>query len=293
MVQETKREKLHRVSSQRQVTSNQTQKTTYGLSNPRATFRQTPPPYLINNQVKLFTMMDDMDKASASQTPCWDCLSTSESETSAAVVSLYQSWTGYSLCDTKSSSSFVIPQRAQDHDRLATDRLESYTITTTNTMNTLESNDSSSISCDPANGMIEGDDDLTLWGLDDDSSRPTHRDMSGLRQNLSKRLRSEDDIPQVPVLKKRRKPVCNFLNFMGSRRVDPTPPPPVDPCHVEDENPWHLVGLGLEETDALFPMTMFLTEPSTTAFARSSVGTSKNVFMWSDDDDDAKLPFST
>lgn len=248
-------------------------------------------------------MKDDMDKASSTNqttTPCWDCLSNSGgSETSAAVVSLYQTWTGstLSLCDTKSTQSSSTSPRGFDQ-HLATDRLGSYTITTsTNGINPVEPSSSWSVSCDPANGMFEGDDDITLWGLDD-TLPPSHGDISRLRHNLSKRLRSEDDIPEVPVLKKRRRPVCHFLNFMGTRREELPCPPPFGASFdvaVADDNPWHLVGLGLEETDALFPMS--LAEPGTTsstaAIAPVAVVTTKNVFTANSDDDDAKMPCST
>jgi len=61
-----------------------------------------------------------------------------------------------------------------------------------------------------------------------------------LLEQLQKRLKKED-LPPVPILRKRQRPNCVFLNYMGSRIAPPRLPPPS-------------IDLGLAEKDALFPL---------------------------------------
>ena len=230
-------------------------------------------------------MTNDMEIESFNQTPNWECLSTTGSEASAAVVSLYQTWAGSSLSsrDSTEASFEAAPQPIQDHDD-SLGCLESFTITTENTRVPTDSDSGSSISCDIVNGVLDMDDDITLWGFDDATPSNVEDDISCLRQNLSKRLRSEDDIPDVPVLKKRRKPVCHFLNYMGTRRVEPPSHDDTEPLDVEEENPWHLVGLGLEEFDSLFPVSVDLNDSSIGTPSRPCVvKTTKTVFAAGND----------
>mmetsp|Transcript_3188 Transcript_3188/g.8015 ORF Transcript_3188/g.8015 Transcript_3188/m.8015 type:complete len:240 (-) Transcript_3188:353-1072(-) len=69
-----------------------------------------------------------------------------------------------------------------------------------------------------------------------------------LRKELKRRLPAAD-VPTVPRIRKRRPPNCRFVNFMGTRLppLPLPPPPPINPI-----NP--LNDLGLDETDALFPL---------------------------------------
>uniref|UniRef100_A0A7S3LCG8 Uncharacterized protein n=1 Tax=Amphora coffeiformis TaxID=265554 RepID=A0A7S3LCG8_9STRA len=179
-------------------------------------------------------------------------MSTTDSETSAAVVSLYQSWAGgASLCGT-SPSHTKYSRTSADRDS-TTEELGCFTITTTTiTVDSacLESNNS--VWYD----TIQGDDEITLQGLDDEVIEDTVEETC-LLQALKKRLSSELDIPQIPLLKRRRRPVCHFINYLGKRNTeqDPEKAPPPPPIVVEDPCQWH-VGLGLDEVDALFPMML-------------------------------------
>jgi hypothetical protein len=106
-------------------------------------------------------------------------------------------------------------------------------------------------------------DDTLLLDSDRFASLPEREpiDSDELLQELKKRCR-EEDIPPVPVLRRRRRPACQFLNFMGSRRYKDNdakytgnafsgfhPPLMVFelPCS-------HDLDLGFEEKDALFPL---------------------------------------
>jgi len=152
---------------------------------------------------------------------------------------------GSSKSHTKSSTT------DDSDDHCAMEELGSFTITTTKiaTRSTIwESNKNDWYD------TAQGDDEITLQGLDDEVESTAEE--SCLRRALRKRLSSELDIPEIPVLKRRRKPVCHFINFMGKRNVqqdseEALPPPP--PIVVEDPCQWH-VGLGFDEMDALFPM---------------------------------------
>ena len=215
-------------------------------------------------------------------TTSWDALSTTNSETSAAVVSLYQSWAGASLCGSKSSSTSGADDR---EDGFATEEFGCFTITTTSiTAHSagLESN---------SNGWwnpAQGDDEITLQGLEDDVVEDTAKETC-LRRALRKRLSSELDIPQVPLLKRRRKPVCHFINFMGKRHVEEEPEATVTPPIVaEDPRLWHL-NLGLDERDALFPM--MVDDPDdepNTLLETPVIVAAKKVFVVEITDDDPK-----
>jgi hypothetical protein len=73
-----------------------------------------------------------------------------------------------------------------------------------------------------------------------------------LLQQLKKRCRDED-IPKLPQLRRRRLPVCQFLNFMGTRQVEkseePREPLILPQLELELE-----LDLGLEEKDVFFPL---------------------------------------
>jgi hypothetical protein len=182
-----------------------------------------------------------MSEETPEETP-FDSLSTA-SEASAAVVSLYQSWAGSSLCGSAAAVA-----RAEGK-------------TPTPVVNT-------QLWWDPS--QTTADDDITLLELEDDAE-----DATWLKQALMKRLRRVEDLPSVPALrpqKRARKPVCHFLNYMGSRR-DPNPPPtPEEPPHL-----WHTI-LGLEESDALFPMAVEDSPATKTTTTTATVSTAKQSF---------------
>lgn len=183
----------------------------------------------------------------------WDTLSSTDSETSVAVVSLYESWSGASLCGPKSVGTSSTTAAGEDDQTRAIEDLRCFTVTTTTSPVAWESNHDDCWNQD-SHLAHPGDDEITLPGLEDDGvvvSEDTSRE-DGLRQALRKRLSSELDIPQVPPLKRRRKPVCLFLNFLGKRHAKEELQP-AEPSIVEDPCLWHL-NLGLDETDALFPM---------------------------------------
>ena len=181
--------------------------------------------------------------------PCSDTLSTTESETSAAVVSLYQSWTGVELGNPESSRSSVGSADAEVNQDLNIDIFDC-NIPKSHIVPPLimEIKAPNGVSFNPAKRLFEADDDITLSELEEDESY-----RGCLREALKKRLRSEEDIPQIPKLRRRDKPLCLFLNYMGKRHVET----PVTPTIVAAEDPvlWH-VGLGLAEHDVLFPLSV-------------------------------------
>jgi hypothetical protein len=187
-----------------------------------------------------------MSEETPEETP-FDAVSTA-SEASAAVVSLYQSWAGSSL----SGSADVGEGKAP-----------------TPVVNT-------QLWWDPS--QETADDDITLLELEDDAE-----DATWLKQALMKRLRRLEDLPSVPPLrpqKRARKPVCHFLNYMGSRRDSRPPPTPQEPPHL-----WHTI-LGLEERDALFPMAVEETPSTKTTTVTAS--TAKHSFAMEAEHDKAK-----
>jgi hypothetical protein len=101
--------------------------------------------------------------------------------------------------------------------------------------------------------------------LDDDHHhygslpRAEHVNTEELLKELKKRCRNED-IPHSLELRRRRRPVCQFRNFIGTReyykpKVRSTPAY-VHPPLMVFELPFgsHDLDLGLEEKDALFPL---------------------------------------
>lgn len=106
-------------------------------------------------------------------------------------------------------------------------------------------------------GFYDNDDSLLLGS---DRLDPFHEweavDTAEFLRELKQRCRHED-IPHTPTLRRRRRPVCQFRNFIGSRQYHkcndvPTPHPPL----MVFELPFgsHDLDLGLEEKDALFPL---------------------------------------
>jgi hypothetical protein len=110
--------------------------------------------------------------------------------------------------------------------------------------------------------FYDSDDTLLLDGDDHRYSslpEPEPVDTEELLKELKNRCRSED-IPHNPELRIRRRPVCQFRNFIGTRqyhkrRVRSTPTY-VHPPLMVFELPFgsHDLDLGLEEKDALFPL---------------------------------------
>ena len=116
-------------------------------------------------------------------------------------------------------------------------------------------------------------DDTLLLDSDGFGSLPEREpiDTEYLLQELQKRCRAVD-IPSVPILRRRKRPTCLFLNFMGSRKYhDPNAtstvrtttttktdvavassclPPPLMVFELPSSQDFDI---GLEEKDALFP----------------------------------------
>lgn len=97
------------------------------------------------------------------------------------------------------------------------------------------------------------DDDDTLQDDDRFAILPTLSDVSSaeLLEQLQTRC-SKDDIPKVAPLRRRRRPVCSFLNFMGERRSEEMNVEPVTSPMMPSSS--SILDLGLAEKDALFPM---------------------------------------
>lgn len=103
-------------------------------------------------------------------------------------------------------------------------------------------------------------DDSLLLGSDHFDSLPETEpiDTAELLRELKQRCRHED-IPHAPILRRRRRPVCQFRNFIGSRQYhkfnDVPTPTLIHPPLMVFELPFgsHDLDLGLEEKDALFP----------------------------------------
>jgi hypothetical protein len=104
-------------------------------------------------------------------------------------------------------------------------------------------------------------DDSLLLGSDHFDSLPETEpvDTAELLRELKQRCRHED-LPHVPMLRRRRRPVCQFRNFIGSRQYhkfnDVPTPILIHPPLMVFELPFgsHDLDLGLEEKDALFPL---------------------------------------
>jgi hypothetical protein len=116
--------------------------------------------------------------------------------------------------------------------------------------------------------FYDNDDSLLLGSDHFDSLRETEPvDTAELLKQLKERCRHED-IPHAPILRRRRRPVCQFRNFIGSRQYDklndvPTPIL-INPPLMVFELPFgsHDLDFGLDERDALFPLVSSFKEES-------------------------------
>jgi len=170
------------------------------------------------------------------------------SETSAAVVSLYNSWSSSSERDAgdDSSSSADTPACVASGLKAA-----------------LSSSEHHSVSLTPRSSMSSACSGVTQSPL---------QSSDYLLRQLRKRCR-EEDIPRVPILRQRTRPVCRFLNYRGTRPYDQVAIGR-DQVSAEEEMimqvatvDFHHTGLfAFGEKDALFP---FVTTTGSKAKHRS------------------------
>ena len=174
-----------------------------------------------------------MSQQERDEKPCWDPpiqtiinaeTSSVSSESSVAIVSLYNSWSANSTTMTTVAAADVGELLEDDEEE------------------------------DDRDG---DDDDNVALTLDDRFSfLPSieNVDSEDLFDELRKRLPSADLPPRIRKYQRRHQPTCRFVNYFGSR-LPPLPLPRSPPVPVGSSvNP--LNELGLDEKDALFPLVV-------------------------------------
>lgn len=179
-------------------------------------------------------------------------LCSSDTESSAAIISLFNSWSSQTKDDVWSRNQV-------SNDAWSRSATKAKVLTTEFSKVLGEDED---FFCDKYNedNNNDDDDDDTLT-LDDRFSflppmdHQMQIDPEALLRELRKRLPSADLPPPIPKLQRRHQPVCRFLNFFGSRLPATGAPIPQPPSPMSSSsNPMN--DLGLNQEDALFPIFM-------------------------------------
>ncbi|KAL7578285.1 hypothetical protein ACA910_012698 [Epithemia clementina (nom. ined.)] len=179
----------------------------------------------------------------------------SSDESTAAIVSLYNSWSS-SSCSTVSSNS-----QGHTNDILSpTTEIEAVVGADGYALNLIDIDDD-----DIDDDTLTMDCQFSLLPLlaenQHDHVHDLHQDV--MWDELRKRLPSpQDHSPRMSKRQRRRpprQPICRFVNFLGTRLpatapLQPTPPPPTPQPVTSPVDPWN--ELGLDEKDPLFPLAV-------------------------------------